>query len=766
MIMNIRLSVAAPRAWMATLALLLLGACAQQRIHDQAYERARGGDYEKATQLIDAGLAAHPDSALLRSSSLQLRNEALSRLIAEAASARASGRFDDAHAALERAARFDANGQRTRSLLADLAVEVRQREALQRASELVAGKQVDAALKVIADALKDNRRQPDLLALQRQLEARMRQQQTRGRIVLAEQRPISLDFRDAGLRTVLDVVTRHSGVNFILDKDIRTDVRVSVYLRSARLEDAIDLIASTHGLAKKVVDERTILVYPNTTDKQREYQEQVIRVFYLASADAKGAAAFLRSMIRLREPFVDERANLIAIRESPENVELAERLVALYDTQEPEVLLELEVIEMRTSRLLDLGIKLPDTLSLSLIPPVGGLTLGNFRDSLTRNNVAVGVGGAILNFKREVGDFTTLANPRIRVKNKEKARVLIGDKVPVITTTTGTGGFVGDSVNYLDVGLKLDVEPTVYADDEVAIRVALEVSSVAREVRTGSGTLAYQVGTRNASTMLRLRDGETQLLAGLISNEDRSSASRVPGLGDLPLAGRLFSAQRDDSNRTELVLAITPRILRNLRQPDASEAELWIGTEANTRLRPPGGRPINVDAPESGNSASGAPLAAAQVGAVQRGGAAGAPLAPAALQLSWRAPKEVKVGETFIVGVDLNSGFALRGAPLRLSFDKDRLSLAEVQEGDYFKQGQVTTSFTQNVDSASGRADFGILRAPMSGTPGQGSVVNLSFRATMAGTAELSIRGFDPVLIGDGNPQPALPSALKIEVKP
>ena len=136
----------------------------------------------------------------------------------------------------------------------------------------------------------------------------------------------------------------------------------------------------------------------------------------------------------------------------------------------------------------------------------------------------------------------------------------------------------------------------MYADDEVAIRVALEVSSVAREVRTASGSLAYQIGTRNASTMLRLRDGETQLLAGLISHEDRSSASRLPGLGDLPIAGRLFSAQRDDNSRTELVLAITPRILRNVRQPDASEAELWVGTEANTRLRPPGGRPITVEA--------------------------------------------------------------------------------------------------------------------------------------------------------------------------
>ena len=131
-----------------------------------------------------------------------------------------------------------------------------------------------------------------------------------------------------------------------------------------------------------------------------------------------------------------------------------------------------------------------------------------------------------------------LANPRIRVKNKEKARVHIGDRVPVITTTAAaTGGFVSESVSYLDVGLKLEVEPLIYLEDEVGIKVALEVSNIAREIRTvGSSTLAYQIGTRNAATMLRLRDGETQILAGLISDEDRKSADRVPGLGDLPVS--------------------------------------------------------------------------------------------------------------------------------------------------------------------------------------------------------------------------------------
>jgi general secretion pathway protein D len=759
--------------WALPLVAVLLTGCAQQRLLEQAQLQLRAGNYEQAIALVTEASARYPESAPVRAASTSLRSEALNRLVAEAADLRSRGQLDDAKTTLDRALLFDASGSRVKSLLADLLVERRQQDAVKTAKALMDKQQWSAAQKEIAESLKDNRRQPDLLALQRQIDARIRQSQTRSAMALAEERPISLDFRDAGLRTVLDVVTRSSGVNFIIDKDVKGDVRVSVYLRSVRLEDAIDLIANTHGLAKKLVDERTVLIYPNTPEKQREYQEQIVRVFHLASAEAKGAAAFLKSMIRIREPFVDERANFIAIRESPENIELAERLISLYDSQDAEVLLDLEVIEIRTTRLLDLGIKVPDAVSLSLLPPIGGLNLGNL-SALTRANVAVGIGGALLTFKREVGDYNTLANPRIRAKNKEKARVLIGDKVPVITATTGQGGFVADTVSYLDVGLKLDVEPTVYADDDVAIKVVLEVSSVAREIRTNSGTLAYQIGTRNASTTLRLRDGETQLLAGLISNEDRSSATRVPGLGDLPVAGRLFSSQRDDSNRTELVLAITPRILRNIRQPDASEAELWVGTEANTRLRPPGGRPVQVQALAAKDAPAVPEVAKASPSALPLPNAANAPLvvaaapmAPAAgvLQLKLVAPTDVKVGDVFDVRLDLTSGVLLRGGPLQLAFDASRLTVLEVREGDYFKQGATPTSFTQNVDQSTGRADFGVLRSPASGTVGQGSVVILTFKAAASGPSVVELRSFQPVVVGDASLPPAINPSVTIDVK-
>ncbi len=746
--------------WIAAGVLLwTVAGCAPQRIRNEAQDELRQGHFERAQALLDEGVREHPDSTLLRAGALRARNESMSRLVAQAASARAIGRLDEAETLLRRAQAFDTGGQRVPDLLADLAVERRQRTLLAEAQALADKQQPAAALRVLREGLKDNVRMPELQALKRRLEASQRQAQTGAmQQGLAEVRPISLDFRDANLRTVLDVVTRSSGVNFVLDKDIRSDVRVTVYLRSARLEDAIDLITSTNGLAKKLLDSKTVLIYPNTPEKQREYQEQVIRVFHLASAEAKGAAAFLRSMIRVREPFVDDRSNMLALRESPENIELAERLIALYDTPEPEVVLELEVLEVRSSRLLDLGVKFPDTLSLTPLGPggtSGGLTLSNIR-GVFGDRVAVGVGGFLFNFKREVGDFNTLANPRIRAKNKGQAKVLVGDKVPVVTTTTGQGGFVSDNISYLDVGLKVEVEPTIYADDEVAIKVALEVSSVSREVRTNSGTLAYQIGTRNASTLLRLRDGETQVLAGLISNEDRSSASRVPGIGDLPIAGRLFSSQRDDTQRTELVLAITPRIVRNQAVPEASQAELWVGTEAQTRLRPVGGRAFAAeDAPAPvGDAQPSAPKAALASEPVSKAPADSRQEAPNhVLNLTWHGPKEVTAGQEFELALHANSLAAMRGAPMRFAFDPNRLAVVGIEEGDYFKQGGAKTSFSQRIDAKEGRVHVGVIREPLSGTPGQGVLVTLKLKALTTGAAEVVLQSMEAVVPG-GAPAP------------
>jgi general secretion pathway protein D len=600
---------------------------------------------------------------------------------------------------------------------------------------------------------------------------------------LSETRAISLDFREVGLRTLLDVVSRNSGINFVLDKDIRQDLRVTVYLRSAKVENAIDLIVNSNQLAKKIIDDRTILIYPNTPDKQREHQEQVVRVFYLANAEAKAAAAFLKAMLKLREPFVDERSNMVALRDSPENIQLAERLIGLYDTSDPEVLLELEVLEVSSSRLTNLGVKFPDTFTLTPLAPDGGgtgLTLGNIT-GLGRDRLGLSVAGLLVNLKRTVGDVNTLSAPRIRVKNKEKAKILIGDKIPLVTATVGTGGFVSDSVSYIDVGLKLDVEPTIYPDEEVSIKVALEVSSLGTQVKTSSGTLAYQIGTRTAATLLRLRDGQTQLLAGLISRDERSNASRVPGIGDLPVLGRLFSDQTDSTNRTELVLAITPHVLRNLRQPDAAASELWVGTDAAPRLRAVGGR-IDLSANETPIPAvlpagaamqpanSGSTPSSARVDLTPPSGVVGlaqrsTPDGKSAFVPTWHGPADVQAGDTFEIHLGVQAGVPVRGMPIMLSYPKDRLNVLEVIEGDFFRKNDMPTNFAKSVDAAEGRIRVGVQRTQNLGASGKGEVISIRFKAIAPGSAEVAVIGMEPM--GQGVPveRPALPVIHRVQIK-
>lgn len=754
---------------LAALALAAaLAGCGAHMARSDARALIEAGQYEMALQNLDQAIRQYPGDAELRSTWLRARSEAMTRLVAQAGVARAQGQLDEAERQLLRAAKIDPDSARVRDLLQALELERRQGAALAQAEALLAKGQSTVALRVVTEALKSNARHAGLLALQRTLEWQQREQQlVAARGGLAELRPISLDFRDTPLRTVLDLVSRHSGVNFVLDKDIRQDLRVSVYLRQVKVEEALDLIVSTYQLGKKVLDERTVLIYPNQPDKLREYQEQVVKVFYLTSGDAKQAAALLRTTLKVREPFVDERSNMLVLREPPETIQIAERLLMLYDAAEPEVTLELEVLEISSTRLTELGVKFPDTLALTPLSPTGatgGLTVANLRD-LNSGRIGVSVSGLLLNLRREVGDFETLANPRVRIKNREKAKVLIGSKVPVVTTTATTG-FIAESVSYLDVGLKLEIEPTVSADDDVTIRVALEVSSLSNQIKTSSGTLAYQIGTRNASTVLRLRDGETQVLAGLVSKEERTSASRVPGLGDVPVVGRLFASQLDNGTRTELVLAITPRVVRNLKRPDASESELWVGTETYTRLRPPGGRLAlrSDDAAPAAAAPGGSGTAAPAVAAAGAGEAVAA--AAPRWTLRWKVPASVKPGQEFTAELMGATTVPVRGMNLRLGVQPEQATPLQATEGDWWKHDQSEASVTQAFDAPARQWRLGVIRRPAQGISGEGSLAVLRLKA--GGAAGLIDWPLHLEVISAGPMAPAVvePPALRVEVRP
>lgn len=404
------------------------------------------------------------------------------------------------------------------------------------------------------------------------------------KLAAALARPVSIEFRDASLKQIFEVLARTSGINFVFDKDVRTDQPTTIYLRRATVKEILNAVLLAQQLEQRTLDAGTILVYPNTPAKARDHQALTIKTFYLTNTDAKTAVTTLRTILKAKDIVADEKQNMLVMRDTPEAIRLAEKLLAVHDMPEPEVMLEVEILEVKRSRLLDLGIRWPDLLTLTPLASLAGgaLTLADIRNATSRT---LGATVAPLSLSAGKGDtdINLLANPRIRTRNREIAKILIGDRVPNITTTATATGFVAESVQYVDVGLKLDVQPTIYFDNEVAIRINLEVSNIVDQVKTKTGTLAYQIGTRNASTVLRLKDGENQVLAGLISDAERSSANKVPGLGDIPVIGHLFGSRSEDGQKTELMLSITPRLMRGMIRPDLTRTEFDSGTESSLR---------------------------------------------------------------------------------------------------------------------------------------------------------------------------------------
>jgi len=585
----------------AALALALVAACASDALITDARALRNEGRMDEALASLEKATREDPQSHAYRSEYFRLREVAVAQWLVQADSLRAAARFETAAELYRRVLKYDPANARATQGVAQTEVDVRHRALLAEVDKLVKAEKYRDARDVLAPVLAENPAQREARQLQRLIEEKT----TKPAVALLQLRssvtkPISLELKDVPLRTVFDVLARAANLNFLFDKDVRADQRTTIVVRDAQVEDVIRLILATNQLEQKVLNETTALIYPNTPQKLREYQDLVVKSFYLSNADVKQTANLIRTILKTRDIFIDEKLNLLVMKDTPNAIRLAEKLIAAQDLAEPEVMLEVEVLEIGYNRLMELGVRFPGSLGVSLVGGAsaagasgtpGVLTLPEAR-SRDQNLVSLTFTDPLflLSLRQTDGRTNLLANPRIRVKNKEKAKIHIGDRVPVITTTAAVaGGFVSQSVSYLDVGLQLEVEPLVYLEDDVGIKVGLEVSSITNTINPpGGGTLVYQIGTRKTNTVLRLKDGETQILAGLISDEDRRSASRVPGLGDFPVLGRLFSSTSDTINKTEIVLLITPKLMRNLARPDARTTEFAAGTEASSSGGPLG----------------------------------------------------------------------------------------------------------------------------------------------------------------------------------
>jgi general secretion pathway protein D len=705
---------------------LVLAACAGQRVYDDGVSLIDQGRPEDGLARIEEAMKLEPDNRRYRQAYFRERDAALQRYAALAENARQQGQWDAAEAALRRMLVLAPDNPRAKVGLESLKAERRQREQLAEAEALLKKGDEAGALARVRAVLAETASNRDAQQLLRRIEERSLRAASAGpQLSAALRKPVTLEFRDASLRQVFELISRTTGLNFIFDRDVRPDLRTTVFVKDSSVEDVLRFILVTNQLERKILSDNTLLIYPNTPAKQRDFQDLVVKTFYLANTDAKTAASMIRTMVKTKDLHIDEKLNIVVIRDTPEAVRLAERLIANQDLAEPEVMLEVEVLEVGSNVVYELGVRYPDQVSWSLVGAAGTAGAVSLPEWLNRNSGLVRLAFTnplfALNFRNTLGRSNLLANPRIRVKNKDKAKVHIGDKVPVITTTSTATGFVSESVTYLDVGLKLDVEPTVFLDDEVGIKIGLEVSNIVREIKSASGTLTYQIGTRNAATTLRLKDGETQVLAGLISDEDRKSATQIPGLGSLPIVGRLFGNHQDTYNKTEIVLLITPRVVRNLARPELRFEQFPGGTEAAA-----GAPPMLL--PSSSLSTPGSSLSAPGPAASNQ----------AETKVTLLAPPSIPPGQEFTVQVSLETAAALRNGLLDFAFDPSRLKFVRAEPGAMLVAADRDAALRANAPEGIGRLNLNF--ASKADVKGTGELAKVTFQVIGTAAAMPTLR--------------------------
>lgn len=706
-------------------ALVLLAGCAAgYKEHREGLALLSQGRPEEAVAMLAAASEAAPENLAWRADLLRARERAASRLVRSADAERAAGRYEAARALYQRVLAADAANAAARLGLERVETAVRSQAMLDEAERLLRAGDAAGAAAAVQRVLLQEPRHPRAGSLQRKVNEQLAARAAAEPALDAQfTKPVTLQFRDANLKIVFEALSRITGINVILDRDVRSDLRTTIFVNGASVADVIDLIALQNQLARKVVSGNTVFIYPSTPAKMKEYQDLKIRSFHLTHADPKQILAMLKTLLKTRDVFVHEKTNSVVIRDTPDAVRLAEKLVADQDTPQAEVMLEVEVLEVSTTRLTELGIRWPGAAGLST--PAAAGTLGELR-ALSSNDLIVTPLSASLNLRLEDGDTNVLASPRIRVRNREKAKIMIGSRVPVITNavtpvSTGTPVVTG-SVQYLDVGLKLEVEPDISQDDDVVIKMGLDVSSIIREVlNVQSGSLAYEIGTRNAMTVLRLRDGETQILAGLISDEERRTATKVPGLGDIPVVGPLFGSQKKNGAKTEIVLSITPRIVGAPRTVDVAHAEYWAGTEFTVRngllnLVERGQVAISSSAEE--------PAAAAPAG--QRAIPGGA----AAALLGWQGPARVRPGERFGVALNFRPVQPVGRVEAVVTFDPATLKVLDVTEGQFVQHAGATLG--KNVDQAGGRIELDMAGRGGAAARATGTLATILFEAVGA----------------------------------
>jgi len=401
--------------------------------------------------------------------------------------------------------------------------------------------------------------------------------------------PITLSFPEPKpVKEIYRAIGKAYGFNVMFDPKLKNN-KLSVELEDVTAKQALEIVMQAAGQFYKVIDPTTIIIADDTPQNRREYQDLVIKTFFLSNAEVKDVDKMLRSLIEARRIATDEQLNAITIRDTADKVAIAEKLINTVDKAKAEVMIDVDLMEVNSTKLHELGTKL-STYSIGLNLDHSKVTGGaaddpiflNQLSNITNGDWSVTVPNVLINLIKSTTDATSLAQPQMRITEGEKGSLMLGSRVPIPVTSFNTSNTIGGNIvpltsfQYQDVGIKINVEPRVHHNQEITLKLKVEVSQV-------TGTVAGDqpiIGTRTIDTVIRLKDGETNMLVGLYKEDNSTSKTKIPLLSDIPLLGRLFTNEKTNRQTTDLVLTLTPHIIRFPNIQEADLAPLWVGTES------------------------------------------------------------------------------------------------------------------------------------------------------------------------------------------
>ncbi len=628
--------------------------------------------------------------------------------------------------------------------------------------------------------------------------------------------PITFDFPNATFMEIYRAMGQAFGFNVVFDPRLRdAQIASPIELREVTALEGLEILMQSLGHFYKVLDEQTIMILQNTPTNRQQYEDRIIQTFFLSNAEVQDVMTVLRSLLATRFIAANERLNAIVMLDSVEKVKVAERIIEQADKAKAEVVIDVELLQINTTKLQDLGLSL-DANALGIRLDIGGedvpLRMSDV-ESLNQNNWVLTVPGFLFDFVKNSTDAQTLAKPQVRITEGQESSFSIGDRVPIPVTSFNTANTAGSNVvpitsyQYQNVGIQVDITPRVHHNEEVSLDLDIEVSNV-------SGQIGDQpiIGSRNITTSIRLRDGETNFLAGLIRTEESTTQDGIPGLAEIPVLGRLFSRKRNENRRTDIVLTLTPHIIRRADITEEDLAPIWVGTEQNVVFRgssprvdsgidgpfdepaqesddtrqqleerlPPG---LRDAAPEGGGEGEDEPPLGVELvpppdGSFNNAGLLdhppaivlahvqpSSPGANAEIHLSF-APQALRatVGDSFEARLDIRARTPLSHLPLRLQYDPERIEVTAVRAGSFLGDQSEVSLMTD--DSTPGTVIVGLSRlGDRAGVAGRGHLLALEVRAVGPGQATIAVEQAKP----KGPELEALPSPavspLEIEIQ-